>query len=186
MRSDPPHGPEITLTKMDAARRQLGTAIELWFNDGDPVSIHTLACASYEMIHVLSRHKGRKEGLLFDSLLVRDEYRAEMNRKAKEHANFFKHANKDADREVVFRPRLSDTFIVFSIIGLEACGLNKNAKESAFIWWLSLAMPNLCTEDWQRVFAENVSVDDRENALSLGKAKFFHHFVEAHHLREVI
>jgi len=37
-----PSNPEILkLTKLDAARRQLQTAIILWFTNGDSVSIHT-------------------------------------------------------------------------------------------------------------------------------------------------
>ena len=32
----------IVVTKLDAARRQLRTAIRLWFQEADPVSIHTL------------------------------------------------------------------------------------------------------------------------------------------------
>jgi hypothetical protein len=43
---------KITISKFDAARRQLNTAITLWFADGDPVAIHTLAYAAYEIIHV--------------------------------------------------------------------------------------------------------------------------------------
>jgi hypothetical protein len=45
----------LRLTKLDVARRQLQTAITLWFTDGDPVSIHTLAFAAYEIIHVISK-----------------------------------------------------------------------------------------------------------------------------------
>ncbi len=34
------------IVKLDAARRQLAAAIELWFIEGDSVSIHTLAYAA--------------------------------------------------------------------------------------------------------------------------------------------
>src|SRR5271165_3353782 len=47
----------LTITKFEAARRQLGTAIVLWFSDDDPVSIHTLACAAYEIIHKLTKKR---------------------------------------------------------------------------------------------------------------------------------
>jgi hypothetical protein len=32
---------EFKVSKLDAAKRQLETAIRLYFSDGDPVSIHT-------------------------------------------------------------------------------------------------------------------------------------------------
>ena len=54
------------VTKIDAARRQLATAIDLWFNDKDAVSIHTLAYAAYDVIHGLSKRRGRKQSLIMD------------------------------------------------------------------------------------------------------------------------
>src|SRR5438045_2665233 len=86
----------IRISKLDAARRQLQTAISLWFNDGDPVAIHTLAAAAYEIIHAVSatRDPNRRD-LLFDSLVVKDEYRREANAWFRGPANFFKHADRD-------------------------------------------------------------------------------------------
>jgi hypothetical protein len=40
LKYDPKNG--FTVTKLECARRQLDTAIELWFGDGDPISIRTL------------------------------------------------------------------------------------------------------------------------------------------------
>ena len=59
-------GPPFKIKKIDAARRQLLTAIEVWFLDGDPVSIHSLAHAPHEIIHRLFRNQGGS-ALLFDS-----------------------------------------------------------------------------------------------------------------------
>jgi len=45
--SDPkPPGPFIVYSKQAAAQTQLETAIALWFNYGDPMSILTLAAAT--------------------------------------------------------------------------------------------------------------------------------------------
>jgi hypothetical protein len=46
---------QVTITKPDAARRQLETAIKLYFDEGDPASVHTLCCAAYELIQVLNK-----------------------------------------------------------------------------------------------------------------------------------
>ena|SRR5436305_13488939 len=46
----------LKISKLDAARRQLETAILLYFNEADPVSIHTLAAASHEILRDLSLH----------------------------------------------------------------------------------------------------------------------------------
>ncbi len=69
----------ITITKLDDARRQIKTAIRLFFADGDPVSIHTLATASHEIMHTLYRRKGLR-GLIFDSDAIKEERRSEWAR----------------------------------------------------------------------------------------------------------
>jgi hypothetical protein len=65
--------PSLTVSKLEAARRQLSTAINLWSVNGDAVSIHTLAHASYEIIHAVSKNRNPyRRDLLFDSLVVED------------------------------------------------------------------------------------------------------------------
>jgi hypothetical protein len=54
-------GKTIKISKLDAARRQLDTAIELWFHDGDPISIHTLTSAAFEIIQDLNKKHGNLE-----------------------------------------------------------------------------------------------------------------------------
>ncbi|HYC02493.1 MAG TPA: hypothetical protein VED40_04325 [Azospirillaceae bacterium] len=48
----------MALTKFLVARYQLLTAIDLFLNDRDPVSVHTLAGAAREIIEVLCRSAG--------------------------------------------------------------------------------------------------------------------------------
>ncbi|HZF30263.1 MAG TPA: hypothetical protein VE907_14190 [Gammaproteobacteria bacterium] len=66
--------PLQTITKIDAARRQLATAIELWFADGHEVSTYTLAYASHEIIHALHKKHGLGD-LLYDSDAIKPELR---------------------------------------------------------------------------------------------------------------
>jgi hypothetical protein len=50
---------KIEISKLDAAKRQLKTAINLYFSYGDPVSIHTLASAAREILYDLNKkHSG--------------------------------------------------------------------------------------------------------------------------------
>lgn len=92
-----PAAPKITITKLEAARRQLRVAISLWFQNGDEVAIHTLACAAYQIIHDINRHRGGEE-LFFDSLVIREEYRDQAIKRFKKEMNFFKHADKGSRR----------------------------------------------------------------------------------------
>ena len=45
------------LTKFEVARRQLVTAIRLFFGDEDSVSVYTLAHASWEILDTLCRQR---------------------------------------------------------------------------------------------------------------------------------
>jgi transcriptional regulator with XRE-family HTH domain len=47
---------KLKVSKLDAARRQLECAIELWFLEKDEVSVHTLAGAAYQIIHDINTH----------------------------------------------------------------------------------------------------------------------------------
>ena len=115
-----------SVNKLDAACRQLDTAISLWFNDGDTVSIHTLACSAHQIVHDINKQRGNPAllhgGLIYDSLKIRDEYRREANRLLKGAYNFFKHAEKDASGTIEFRPALTELFIMCTSLGLELLG----------------------------------------------------------------
>lgn len=130
------------ISKLEAARRQLSAAIELWFSDGDPVPIHTLAYASHEIIHRFYRNKGLDD-LLYDSKALSEEQRKEFPKLLKESANFFKHASRQAESDVkaFFSPAINDLFLIFSTIGLHRMGENLNKFEQAFMFWLYIHNP---------------------------------------------
>ena len=65
---------KYTIKKIDAAIRQLDTAISLWFNEGDEIAIHVLACSAHQIIHDINLHK-KGPNLLFDNDHINDEYR---------------------------------------------------------------------------------------------------------------
>lgn len=130
------------ITKLDAARRQLRTAIELWFSDADPVSIQALAYASHEIIHRLYRLKGLSD-LLYDSNALTDKQQKEFPKLLKQSANFIKHATREAefDEKAIFNSSTNDLFLIFSTIGLHRMGEKLNETESAFMFWLYLHNP---------------------------------------------
>jgi len=49
-------------SKLDAATRQLHMAIRLYFQDADPLAIHTLAGAAHGILADLARHRGHESG----------------------------------------------------------------------------------------------------------------------------
>jgi hypothetical protein len=98
----------VSVSKLEAAQAQLRTAITLWFTEGDPISTHALAFAAYEVVHVFSKKRNPfRRDLLFDTDLIKDEYRNEFNKRVKRHAYFFKHADRTPDAVIDFNPEIN-------------------------------------------------------------------------------
>ena len=86
--------PDWQATKLDAARRQLETAIRLLFAQDDAVSIHTLAHASFGILKAVAEHRKERPVLdTADELAAKDgkEFWKGFNRTG----NVFMHADND-------------------------------------------------------------------------------------------
>jgi hypothetical protein len=127
----------ISVSKLDAAKRQLHTAVRLWFDDGDPVAIHSLVSAAHEIIHTLFRRKGLK-GLLFDSPGIPDELRTVFAQAVVSAANAFKHARHDPDGVTEFAPGFNDYLLWICVAGLWRMGEPFAIEEAAIIVWLAI------------------------------------------------
>lgn len=170
----------IKISKLDAARRQLQTAIELWFTGGDPVAVHTLAFAAYEIVHTVSKKRDpKRRTLIYDSDDIKEEHRAEYNIWMKRHANFFKHGDRDPDGVVDFYPGLSELFFMFSILGLEICGERMSTEESAFAWWININKPDILTDAGKEMIAKTFNPDHLQHLRATPKSEFLEAFRDA-------
>src|SRR5208283_1424597 len=105
------------ITKIDAAERQLNTAIRLFFENRDHLSSYALAVASREVTDGVIKSRDselyhRELARLGDPLKVRLSYREELKvlikrefyedflRLDRKWQNFLKHACKDPDAEI--------------------------------------------------------------------------------------
>jgi hypothetical protein len=104
---------ELNISKLDAARRQLETVIRLYFSDGDPVSIHTLTAAAYNIIRDITAKRGAEPMLVKDQVFeyVRPEFKKIFAGKINEAENFFKHAERDHEASLDFNPDMSEMLI---------------------------------------------------------------------------
>jgi hypothetical protein len=85
-----------SLTKIDVARRQLVTAIRLFFDDADSVSVYTLGHAAGEVLDALCRHRAKTNfrGEIKKTHGYTDK---ELKRISEFGKNFFKHADRDPE-----------------------------------------------------------------------------------------
>ncbi len=90
---------------MEAARRQLETAIKLFFIDGEVVSIHTLTSAAYQVLYDVNRAICGKP-MIKDmiSQKVKPNFIKIVLDKFNESTNYFKHADRDYNDIHEFKP----------------------------------------------------------------------------------
>jgi hypothetical protein len=163
-----------TIKKIDAAQRQLDTAIELWFREQDPISVHTLACSAYQIIHDITQHRNGHE-LLFDTVVVKDEYRREFKSFIKSSYNFFKHADKDPDPEgtIEFPHQITDLFILYSVLGLKWLNIRYTITCKAFMLYYSIMNPFRLTEEGLKFIQENIPSEKLADIRKLKRNEFF-------------
>jgi hypothetical protein len=161
----------IIITKLDAAKRQLETAIRLYFREEDPVSIHTLACAAYNVIRDINRQQVGSPMLIKDEFIevwVKPGHEREARNKLNEAENFFKHADRDQLQRIEFNPDASAFMIWDAARGYYRI----TGAWTPLIWvfwaWFVAANENIIRTEWKEKYAGSAAT-----ARSLGKTKFF-------------
>src|SRR6266702_6455095 len=138
----------MLVTKIDAARRQLITAIRLFFDGGDPVSVYSLASNAWEVIDVLCTSAG------VDSFSKQTRETLPSGHTLKYYINepcrnFFKHDEQDPnpDSSVVLRePNVSAILFlaVEDYIRLRQAG---PVEAQVFQLWFIAVFPEKVSED---------------------------------------
>lgn len=87
----------LVITKLEAACRQLEAAIRMYFDEGDAVVIHTLACAAREIFEKHCKMSNRPR--MFDEIQENhsDIPEKELWNVLNRSRNFFKHPDPDGD-----------------------------------------------------------------------------------------
>ena len=167
-----------TITKLDAARRQLVTAIRLFFNRGDPISVFSLAANAWEVIDALCTRKG----IAGVSHLTRSHIPPERDLKKdyvnSPYRNFFKHA--DHDPEALLEG--FDGKVVDGLIFLAADDYMRLAGKSPVefqvfqLWYLAVNVEKVAAGELRKIL-EAVEVKfskirtlQREEQIVLGKS----------------
>jgi len=99
--------PWLDISKLEVARTQLETAVDLFFKDADPAPVHTLAHAALEILEVLCGGKSIESFHSAGLNLIREEKRDFVRSKLVEAKNFFKHATSDPAKTLKFNPDAS-------------------------------------------------------------------------------
>lgn len=134
----------LRITKIDAAKRQIDVAIRLLFSNEDPVAIHTIMAAGFQVIRDIARHQNKDFLKAYIVPGKEKQFWGAVNKIA----NFYKHADRDPD---------PDNFIEVStdtneLLLFLACALYQNLEYelshemNAFVGWFSAIYPDLVLE----------------------------------------
>lgn len=173
---------KIKVSKLDAARRQLDCALKLWVNDDDPVSIHTLAFAAFEIINDLNTKKGNKDVTLqgLTEILAKPEHLTEVMQRMKAPMTFFKHSNRDPHAILEFAPDINPYIFMFAINGLNELGEQLTDIQNTLLQWILIHYPHLFKKG-QTAFPQ---LGDKEVEVvtamrAVTKRQFFDNFIRA-------
>jgi hypothetical protein len=135
------HMPE-TITKIEAARRQLVTAIRLFFEDADSVSVYALAQAAWELLDALCTHRSTTR---FRQEMTTATGLSEVNIKkiASYGRNFFKHADRDPEAVLEdFTDDLNDHVLIAACFDYGELAGSKPMEVQVFQIWYFAAHPD--------------------------------------------
>ncbi|MDP3999267.1 MAG: hypothetical protein Q8P76_01575 [bacterium] len=157
----------MSIPKIEAAKRQLETAIFLFFKNNEPVSIHTLTRAAHEILETLGKAQNLQSVTQWGMTMIKEEKRKEISIKMNEAKNFFKHADKDADNILNFNTELSNFYLYDSVRLYQ--GLTKKLPKLFLIFYVWFFMKNpdiFSSEEQKKLFSLpgnlNLDLEDRE------------------------
>ncbi|WP_434033608.1 hypothetical protein [Cupriavidus sp. a3] len=161
----------MQISKLDAARNQLRTAIWLYFHEMDPISIHALASAARMVLRKLHVHHKTGHKMLHDELIdvyVKAEYRGSMINVLNSAANFFKHADQDPEDVYHFNPKASEMVMLDAVFAIGVLGAEDCDEFRAYRTWMLVMFPHLLKE-----LPEGISEATLASARSVGRREYF-------------
>jgi hypothetical protein len=171
-RSPKPHElKKLAITKLNAARRQLETAITLWFHDADPISVHTLVMAAHGILRALNKKRGG-EPMLGDptSPYIRPGFEKRVADMFVKSSNFFKHGAKDPLTTDYFAPESNQYMILDACRVFTLLAQEKRPLMWTFIFYLAFHEPEVFLPE----FLDPIQREPLFSATKqLSKLKFF-------------
>jgi hypothetical protein len=167
----------LRLTKADVARRQLVTAITLFFNGDDRVSAFSLAANAWEIIDALCA----RAGVQSMSVQARSYVPADKDLKRdyinSPYRNFFKHADRDPDQSLEdFNELVLDGLLFLAVEDyLRLRQVSPIALQVFQLWYLACHPDKLSDDRIEEVIATassifpNIGGLERADQIALGR-----------------
>jgi hypothetical protein len=162
----------MQVSKLDASKRQIETAIRLYFYSGDPISIHTLTAAGYRILHDINEARGGEKTFFKDVLIdtAKPEYRKMIIAKLNEAENFFKHADRDHDTLLEFNPEQTEMKLLDATNNYYKLTGEHTPLMHIYNTWFIAIHRNLfnLSPDQEKIYSSSAS-----DVVSMGKRAYF-------------
>lgn len=131
---------KVSVSKIDAAKRQLNTAIIMYFNDMDFISTHAVAAGSLQVVTDLAEKQKQKVGIEDFVSIIRDDRKEEFKHLLRKPQNFIKHANWKNDEKATleYNPETLDYFIFIACQAYEQYTNTSTPEIKIFMGWICL------------------------------------------------
>jgi hypothetical protein len=136
---------KIRVNKMDAARRQLDAAIRMTFGGADPIAVHSVAAAGHQIIRDICKSRGDIEGYHRFTDWISPGQKKQFWQAINRSANFFKHADKDANTIHEMNEEETDSIIVFASRLYGELGFTPTFEMRCFSAWFTMCHPETFT-----------------------------------------
>lgn len=131
-------------SKLDVAKSQLEEAIKLFFEQRDPVSVHTLLSASHQIMRDIAKANGIQYHCIIEKLINQANQNLKQSYSAVfKPRNFFKHADKDSNVELLFDGLENELWLVDACV-LYGQVIKKESNSVMSYWsWYILKNPDI-------------------------------------------
>ena len=154
---------EMRVNKVDAARRQIETAIKLLFSNGDPVAIHTLVAAGGRIVRDLCERRNTPGYILTKSLIKPGKEKA-FHTGLSRATNFLKHADRDSEDILEnVREEVNEHLIMLACMFYRDLGYTRTTAMAVFEAWYCAINPEAAEEGLAKVLLDNLFADSLRN-----------------------
>jgi hypothetical protein len=155
----------LIVSKASAARGQLETAIRLWFDSGDPVSIHTLAVAANDCYHTMGKQHGSPSPV---QEFIKSKSKG-YQEKTREPQNFFKHGWKNLKGKVRYAPKYGEILMYDSAACHDRLFGSLPPLMRLFVLRFTLSHPFALKVDAEEYFLKGIKI---HNLRELKRSEF--------------
>lgn len=137
----------LLVTKLEAARRQLDTAIRLLFADEDPISVHTLVGAASVLFSDLIEHQAPHHSWDREAQAATGLSKSEYFQVMRRAQNFFKHARDDHEAQLKFDPTDTEALAFWAVMNAAELAPMSPEAEVFQLWYIASNYPEVDPND---------------------------------------